>query len=187
MSRFVSLSFALLLAGTAILPAPAASAAKKVAAAPVAFTSAYTDLNTQCKGDPKVKEGDIPQQCKGYGGYQIAISYSATASHITVETLDGQVTKSLATQAFAYDLQKGRKVEWRMADGKPFAIIMRITKYREDSSFDNPFDVKLKNGEALIIKGLPGYDQIDAEVDAKTPDANAEARKLADAGFGGGK
>lgn len=186
MSRLVSLSFALLLAGTAILPAPA-RAARTVAAAPVAFTSAYTDLNTQCKGDPKVTEGDIPQQCKGYGGYRIAISYSATASMISVESLDGKETKYLATQAFAYDGQKGRKVEWRMADGKPFAVIMRITKYREDSNFDNPYDVRLKSGEALLIKGLPGYDQIDAEVDAKTPNANVEARKLADAGFGGGK
>lgn len=184
MSRFLCLFFVLALAGTALLPARTAPV---IAAPAVAFTSAYTDLNTQCKGDPKVKEGDIPQQCKGYGGYRIAISYSATGSYISVESLDGKVNKPLATQAFAYDLQKGRKVEWRMADGKPFAIIMRITKYREDPNFDNPYDAKLKIGEALIVKGLPGYDQIDAEVDAKTPDANAEARKLADAGFGGGK
>lgn len=184
MSRFLSLLFVLALAGTAVLHARP----KPVISAPaVAFTSAYTDLNTQCKGDPKVKEGDIPQLCKGYGGYRIAIGYSATASSISLESLDGKQTKHLATQAFAYDLQKGRKIEWRMADGKPFAVIMRIVKYREDPNSDNPFDARLKNGEALIIKGLPGYDQIDAEVDAKTPEANAEARKLADAGFGGGK
>jgi hypothetical protein len=37
-----------------------------------------------------------------------------------------------------------------------------------------------KAGELLLVKGLKGYEQIDIEVVARTPDANAKARELTD-------
>jgi predicted secreted protein len=37
-----------------------------------------------------------------------------------------------------------------------------------------------KAGELLLVKGLKGYEQIDIEVAARTPDANAKARELTD-------
>ena len=86
----------------------------------------------------------------------------------------------LATLGFDFDHRKA-KVEWRMADGKPFAVIMRIPKYGETDE-DNPYIGK-KIGEQLIIKGLKGFEKIDFTVDAKTPKANQKARDLADQGF----
>jgi hypothetical protein len=171
----------------------ACSAGALVAAGPglnkrAQFTSAYTDLKTECKNAFKdVGEGqDMPLMCKGYGGYKIYIYYSAWAANIAL----AQPTKSdrigdtmfLAMQGLSYD-QEGRKVEWRMADGKPFAVIMRVTDYKETNDGDNPFDEKNRTGESLIIKGLKGFERIDSRIDAKTPDANAKAREIADSNY----
>jgi hypothetical protein len=154
-----------------------------------AFSSAYTDLNKECKDALKeVGEGqDMPLKCKGYGGYHIYIYYSAWASHINADMdKDENVSISLASQSLSYSDEKGRKIEWRMADGKPFAVILRISNYNTEKANvtgDNPFDDKYKTGESLIVKGLKGYEHIDATVDAKTPDANARAREIADSGY----
>jgi hypothetical protein len=159
---------------------------------PPVFTSVYTDLNKECKNAFKsVGEGqDMPLKCKGYGGYSLYISYSAWASAIYADPTNGRSRESdtlifLAMQQLNYDQEKGRKIEWRLADGKPFAVIMRISKYSEDAGAngDNPFDPKYKTGEALIVKGLKGQN-IDFEVDVKsTPNPNEKARQLADGNY----
>ena len=55
---------------------------------------------------------------------------------------------------------------------------MRVAKYGEPDD-ENPYLGK-KIGEELIVKGLKGFENIDFTVDAKTPNANAKARELAD-------
>jgi hypothetical protein len=74
------------------------------------------------------------------------------------------------------------KLEWRMANGKPFAVIMRVFKYGEEKKNESDYWGK-KIGEELKIVGLKGFENIDFKVDAKTPDANAKARELADNGY----
>jgi hypothetical protein len=152
---------------------------------PPQFSSLYTDLNKDCRNAFKsVGEGqDMPLKCKGYGGYFIYIYYSAWASHIAIHNSNNDGTPAIASQALSYSDEKGRKVEWRLANGKPFAVIMRISKYREADGTDNPFDPKYKTGEALIVKGLKGQN-IDFEVDVKgTPNPNEKARQLADSNY----
>ena len=151
------------------------------------FTSLYTDLNKECKAAFKESElnpgSDMPLRCKGYGGYHIYIYYSARAAHVTIrENKSDDVSFFLATQALAYGDDKGRKIEWRMADGVPFAVILRVSNYddRRAVNADNPLQDQYKTGESLVIKGLKGYEHIEGSVDAKTPDANARARQLAD-------
>jgi len=70
------------------------------------------------------------------------------------------------------------KAEWRTANGKPFAVIMRVAKYGETD--DENLYIGKKIGEELIVQGLKGFEDIDFKVDAKTPNANVKARKLAD-------
>ena len=151
------------------------------------FTSAYTDLKKQCKNAFKsVGEGqDMPLRCKGYGGYEIRIDYSAASSHLRVQPVGNKTDEAitLATQPLTYS--DHRKIEWRLADGKPFAVIFRVDK----SKADDPTELwqpQNKTGEALMVKGLKGYEHIDFEVDAKEPDANAKARAKADAAYTGG-
>jgi hypothetical protein len=72
-----------------------------------------------------------------------------------------------------------KTVEWRLANGKPFALIMR--KYAYAGSEQCATGGKI-TGESLIVVGLKGY-EIDETVDAKTPNANAKARDLADKAY----
>jgi hypothetical protein len=124
----------------------------------------------------------MPLACKGVGGYRIYIYYSAMASHISAEKEGGQDPIMLATQSLNYT-DKGGKVEWRMAKEKPFAVIMRIAKYDPPADAENQLDEKYKTGEALIVKGLKGYEHIDFEVNAKEANANQKARDLADSNY----
>lgn len=152
------------------------------------FSSVYTDLNKDCKDAVKsVGEGqDMPLRCKGYGGYYVYIYYSAWASQIALGIKgNDDALISLGMQALNYSDEKGRKIEWRMANGKPFAVIFRIINYSAQAGADggNPFDEKYKTGETLIIQGLKGYEYIEGRIDAKTPEANAKARAMADSAY----
>ncbi len=146
------------------------------------FSSAYTALTKCGSGMTKKEEkeaeehgSDIPTRCKGYGGYDVYISYSACASMFTLEK--GDETISLGMQAVNWTQ---KTVEWRMANGKPFAVIVRIFDYAGDDLCTSNGKI---TGSSLIIKGLKGYD-IDETVDAKsTPNPNAKARELADQGY----
>ena len=118
---------------------------------------------------------DIPTVCKGPDGYAVDISYSACASSFSITKGDDRI--GLGMQAIDW---KQKTVEWRLANGKPFAVIMRSYDYAGN---DNCATGGKITGESLIIKGLKGYEHIDGTVDAKTTNANVKARALADKGF----
>jgi hypothetical protein len=157
------------------------TATETVQAKPV-FNSRYTTLTKCGSGMTKKEErdaekhgSDIPSKCQGLDGYFVDISYSACASSFILTRGDENI--SLGMQAIDW---KQKTVEWRMANGKPFAIIMRIYEYAGDNLCDNGGKIK---GESLMVRGLKGYDHIEESVDAKTPNANAKARELADEGY----
>jgi hypothetical protein len=150
------------------------------------FSSVYTDLSKQCKNAVKsVGEGqDMPLKCKGYGGYEIGIGYSAMSSHLGVQMVGGDMVVSVIPQPLSY--YDNKKVEWRLADGKPFAVIIRVNRYKDEGgSLDiGSYSEQNKTGESLLVKGLKGYENIDGAVDARMPDANVKARQLADQSYG---
>ena len=168
--------------GSASPAYPLASLNSLVAAAPIAprlkrlrggaaraaatFSSAYTDLTKCGSGLTKKEEkeaeeqgSDIPTRCKGYGGYDIYVSYSACTSEISVEK--GEASIHLATQAVNF---KQKTAEWRLANGKPFAVIMRVYQYGGDDQCAVGGKI---TGESLIVKGLKGFEHIDGEVKVK--------------------
>jgi hypothetical protein len=154
----------------------------------VKMSSVYTNLKTECKNAFKsVNEGqDMPLVCKGFGGYKVNVGYSAWASSISISKRksDDEVI-GLASQAIDFT-DYAPKLEWRLANGKPFAVILRIKKYNVDfaaANGDNPFMANNVIGEVLVIKGLAGYSQIDFEIDAKGKNANAKAQKMADENY----
>lgn len=142
------------------------------------FTSVYTDLAKSCEDKFDDSEGgqDIPVVCKGPGGYSVHVDFSACCEHVRVEGKK-DIEVEFPVQRFVTAMK--RKVEWRLADGKPFAVIFRINKYKGEISLHPE-----KAGEVLVIKGLAGFPNIDSEVDVK-PDSspNLEARRLADHGY----
>ncbi|MEK6337253.1 MAG: hypothetical protein AABM67_20215 [Acidobacteriota bacterium] len=147
------------------------------------FTSAYTTL-TKCGSGMTRKEekaaeengSDIPTRCKGYGGYDVYIYYSACSSNFMLDKGDEDIP--LGMQAVDW---KQKTVEWRMANGKPFAIIMRVFHYAGDNECGTGGKI---TGESLRVRGLKGYEHIDESVAVKgDPNANVKARELADKGF----
>lgn len=150
--------------------AVAVSAQKKTT-----FTSTYTSLSA-CK-ELKGSNGTDPAYiCKGPGGYQLRIYSSATMTHIAAELKDESYP--IANVGFDWNQDKA-KAEWRLANGKPFAIILRIPKYADRTGET----VGKKIGEELFVSGIGEWEFISEAIDAKKANANAKARAAADKGY----
>ncbi|HQU86413.1 MAG TPA: hypothetical protein PKY59_25005 [Pyrinomonadaceae bacterium] len=151
------------------------------------MTSVYTNLKTDCQPEVKVVADEVPFICKAVGGFRVRIiPAGAWAETIEIVDKNKETVASLGTHGYGYSIVGKRMLEWRMANGKPFAVIFRINKYSSEEALesgDNPYLDKYKTGEALIIRGLTGYSQIDFEVDGKEKNANVKAQKLADENF----
>jgi hypothetical protein len=146
------------------------------------FSSSYTPLTKCGSGMTKKEEreaeergSDSPSVCKGPDGYQLDISYSACASSFSITK--GEERTSLGMQSVDW---KQKTAEWRLANGKPFAVIIRMFDYAGNDACSTAGKI---TGESLVIKGLRGFEHIDETVKANTPNANAKARELADKGY----
>jgi hypothetical protein len=158
--------------GAAILIVAGASFAQK---APK-FTSAYTSLGSGCKTLHGSNGTDDAFLCKGVGGFKVRVYFSAATMQINAERGDDNIP--LATLAVGFDQSK-TKLEWRLANGKPFAVIMRVPVYDEPN--EGEYFGKVK-GHQLKITGLNGQ-SVDEAVDTATPQANQKARDAADKSF----
>lgn len=151
------------------------------------MSSVYTNLKADCKAEVKVAADEVPFICKAVGGFRVRIvPAGAWAETIEIVDKNNKTVASLGTHGYGYSTAPKRMVEWRMANGKPFAVIFRINEYDEAEASeegDNPYTAKYKTGEKLIVRGLTGYSRIDFEVDAKEKNANVKAQKLADENF----
>ena len=124
---------------------------------PVKFTSVYSSLNKGCKtlrGGPGTDDASL---CRGPAGYEVEVYFSAATMQINAEKRGSDKSAGLATLDLTFD-DRRTTLEWRLADGKPFAVIMRVRI------------------------GLVGYD-IDESIDAATPHANQKAREAADQAY----
>jgi hypothetical protein len=158
------------------------SYAQKINQTAPKFSSRYTNLQKDCKTTPGENGSDGSSTCRGVGGYQIFIWYSAAAEMIAAERSANTADSFLLDTHDIFSDYSKIKLEWRMANGKPFAVIMRVFKYGDE--LKNEYDYWGKKvGEELKIIGLKGFEDINFKVDAKTPEANAKARELADNSF----
>jgi hypothetical protein len=147
------------------------------------FTSVYTSLGRGCKDIAGENGTDGFSICRGPGKYQVRVYYSAATTQINAEIRGTDDYFPLATLSINFDQTKAR-VEWRLADGKPFAAIFRVPTY--DTPPEGEYFGKII-GYTLTVKGLKGFSNIDASINTKRPRANAEAREVADKGYAEGK
>ncbi len=171
MKNIVALALTFLFAATVF--------AQTKPAAKTRFASVYTNFTTSCKtfaGDENGSDGY--SICRGPGHYRIRNYYAAAAALYVAEFKNENVPYAFPMLALTFDDRKTR-VEWRMANGKPFAMIMRVPVYgkAKDGEYFGPVI-----GEQLFIRGLKGVD-FETTVDTKTPHPNAKARELADAEY----
>lgn len=146
------------------------------------FTSTYTNLGTGCKTLKGGDGQDDASLCNGPGGYQVRIYSSAMMVHINAEKKGTDETYPIVNVGLEFN-QREVRLEWRHANGKPFAVIIRVPKY--DGRTDEQFGQGKIIGEELIVSGIGDYEFINASIDVKTPKANAKARAAADKGYTG--
>ncbi len=158
----------------------AAAAVSQTAKSQPRFTSVYTNLGSACSTAGSPEGTDESSVCKGVGGYEIHIYASAAALHINAELKGSDKTIPLAILDIGFQESKTR-VEWRLANKEPFAVIFRIPIYAEPTD-ESPYFGKMV-GEKLVVRGLKGFEKINHSVDVTTPNANVKARQLADAAY----
>lgn len=147
----------------ALSSAPAAAAPKP------AITSAYTSLDLdRCA---RIDRGEEPQsaswRCRGYRGVPLFVQNGDDRYDVDAGAEDRD---ALWADGFDYP---GKTVEWRLARGRPFAIIYRLVSS----------DLANGGGSNLIVEtvgrpGVPGCRV--ARIAGSTPNANAVARQRAD-------
>lgn len=127
--------------------------------AAASMTSQFSDIG---RGDCRIM---IPGEvCAGVGGYTVIKPKGLDALYLVV-TDDKGFETALGAQGFQ---AHHTKMEWRLANGKPFAVILRVFG-------------PTKRDETYLIRGLKGYEAVRGAVDAKLEkNANERARKLAD-------
>lgn len=151
-----------------LLLTSAPAGAQSVSDSKTKFSSVYTDTKKDCRGAEPLFT------CKGYGGYQIKLGIGGVFADARVESLKSEDGLPVADrQSIAWN----PVIEWRLANGKPFALILRVEVNDPDA------DIPKKIGEELAVIGLPGFEEIGETIDAKEPKANEKARELADRGF----
>jgi hypothetical protein len=155
----------------AILSLALTAANHAVHAATPVFVSEYTDFAKDCRpafADAELEEGqDNALRCKGSSGYGLFIYFSAEDALLTVEDARGDTV--FDTPLTLSDYEHG-KVEWRVADGRAFAVIVRIKPHGA--------------AETLEIRGIDSHRTIHSSVPvAGRKNANAHARAEADKAY----
>jgi len=143
------------------------------------FTSIYTSLATTCRSFDGSNGSDGYSICKGPSGYQVRVYYSAATTQINAERKGKNDNYPIATAALDLKWEK-TKLEWRLANGKPFAVIMRIPKYGKPG--DGEYFGKVI-GQELVVTGLLGFENLKTSIDSKTTGANSLAREAADSEY----
>jgi hypothetical protein len=144
----------------------------------VRFSSVYSDLTHHCREIPGENGSDGASICRGPAGYQVQLSYSASTTELSAEKRGSDAYVGLASLNYWYDSSK-TTFEWRLANGKPFAVIMRVPLYGDPKEGDYFGKVV---GYELKVTGLPGFD-INEHITATLPGANKKAREIADKAY----
>ncbi len=152
------------LLGLSVLAAPAGPAAAQAPA-----DSAYTDLDTDsCTILSEVEEGEsVSWQCPGFGTFPVYVNAGDGRFDVEAGIDDG------AFDTLAQFNAPGPRIEWRLRDRAPFAIIYRLREVALEARGSMLFV------ESIGTAGVPGCTV--ASVAGEVPEANQVARDLADA------
>jgi hypothetical protein len=147
-------------------------------------TSTYTDMEKDCENAFPEEEAhpgsDIPARCKGPNGYAIYESYSARDTYRSIEIPGQSEPVRLFPGVACTRLVYARKMEWRLRNGKPFALIYRATCYADDDYAENPMIPGTLTGEYLVVQPLSKVAPL-AVIDVRTTkNSNEAARKRAE-------
>lgn len=150
----------------------------------IKFSSAYTKLNLKtCKPmvKPENDEDEVPYFCTGYKGYKIYVNTHGFANFYIGREISKNIDALNLDGLPVFLLNAGfdQTIEWRLADGEPFACIVRA---EFDKQLFQPYEPGMAN--ELVVQNLKGFAPISISIDAtKNKRANIEARRAADAAY----
>lgn len=141
--------------------------------AETAYSPVYAVNSKLCRNDSagNIGDGDEFQKvCKGFGGYELVLSgfdyrvkheiRSRNFSVMLFPLPAGEASEY--ERADLYDLRLGEKIEWRLENGKPYAIIVRAAFYRNTGSAKTFANPKNKVAEFVFVRGLKGFEDLRA-------------------------
>ncbi|MBK8802167.1 MAG: hypothetical protein IPN71_08965 [Fibrobacteres bacterium] len=150
--------------------------------AQAAITSSYTNTDKDCVDaidESSVPSGaDIPQDCKGPGGYILYETYSLFSTvRGVMRSKDGPMVVQSILPENCPVAGYGKMVEWRLRNNVPFAVIQRVTcvALKEDGSGPGK-----KLGEWVVVQEIQGQKRKRLVDALRTPNANIKAREIAD-------
>lgn len=147
------------------------------------YTSVYTDMEKDCENafpeEDAAPGSDIPARCKGPGGNSIYEYFSGMDSYRMIELASGSDPVALRPDISCNRVVYGKKMEWRLRNTSPIALIYRATCY-VGTVTSNPHEAKDRTGEYLVVQPLSQAAPF-ATIDVrKTKNANEAARKKAE-------
>ncbi len=156
-----------------------------VQAEAVNIQTIYTDLAaTKCKTIESTADegGSYRGECPGVGGYKLEVLEGDLRQTINVIAPDGSKSElelwSNVSGAFS---TVGAKAEWRVEkNGKKIKPVALIVRYNTN---EDPENIDKQTSRLVVIKIIENSACI-TDIVEPMPDANAKARKLADASAG---
>jgi len=140
--------------------------------------SVYTSLGEkQCRTikSAKSENDDFEARCPGPGGYKLILSEGDLRQNLVVVTPKGKEHSlelwSVVSSGFS---TVGPRVEWRLANAKPVALILRYNT-SEDAEAPN------KNTSYLAVAKITATEICVTDKILPGPKANEDARRAADA------
>ncbi len=150
-------------------------------AAPV-FSSTYSQMDKTCSRADDEDENSERMVCKPVGSYQMIIDSSAVAISLSIQDTRQKDALPLTVATRITKLEAA--LEWRLADGKPFAVITRTQEWKDNPKADAnnaaPFIVTNEN---LAIRGLGKCAALNTTIPARQSNANDKARQLTDSAW----
>jgi hypothetical protein len=140
-------------------------------------SSVYTSLaEADCRVvDQDEETGDTTSRCPGTAGYGLLVHDWDARMSVDVVAPGGRAHRlrysGVITSAFS---SLGPRAEWRMRNGKPLAIIVRVNAFENPDAPDRATSylavAKITSGEVCVTDRIP----------PTTPNANEAARQAAD-------
>jgi len=163
--------------GALVAITTALSSSNAAAAEQQRITSAYTKLDlNDCRIEEQFEAGSV-SQCPGYAGIPVFVDEGDLRFDVSAGSRGREnVCRGSLNCSFNFP---GKTVEWRLANGKPFAIIYRL-EVSADVSQDR------KKSSRLLVETVGQDGCRIANIDGAGPEANAVARAAADSALNGG-
>jgi hypothetical protein len=159
---------------TDLMPAGDSTSASDSSAA---IRSVYTSLaEADCRLVEQNEEtGDTTSRCPGTAGYALLLHDWDARMTIDVVAPGGRTHRlrysGVVTSAFS---SLGPRAEWRMRDGKPIALIVRV------NAFENPDVPNRATSYLAVAKITPREVCVTDRIPPTTPNANEAAQQAAD-------